>query len=202
MKRVIVFSILCAMLNIKSFTQNTMSDNKINFYAGYDLGEMAFNKFQNFAGELGVKFKNDHGIRLTYMNVKLTEDHLSSGFAGAVDGENVSGHWLGYDLIYDIPIYRFKKKGMNIYGNIAAGYHSQSYQHTINEESFEHKTNTAGFGIGFRESNMFKVRGLYLNFHVPLRFYFNTLEETQLGNSIINEIKWEQTLHFFVGYEF
>jgi len=43
-------------------------------------------------------------VCIAYQNVKLTEAHLSSSFAGAVDGENVTGLWHGYGLLYDIPI--------------------------------------------------------------------------------------------------
>lgn len=175
---------------------------EIKFYAGYDLGEMAFNKFQNFAGEVGLKFKNDHTLRFTYMNVQLTEKHLASGFASAVDGGNITGHWKGYDLIYDIPVYRFKKSNMLIYGGLSAGYHTNTYQHITNEESFNHQTKTIGLGIGLRETNLFKIKGLYANFHLPIRYYFNTLDEINLGNSTVKKIKLEQTLHFFIGYEF
>lgn len=178
------------------------ANQEIKFYAGYDLGEMAFNKFQNFAGEVGLKFKNSHTLRFTYMNVKLTEWHLSSGFAGAVDGENVTGHWRGYDLIYDIPVYRFKKSKMLIYGGVSLGHHKNTYQHSINEESFDHNTNTIGLDIGFRETNLFKIKGLYTNFYLPLRYYFNALEERSLGHSTIKKVKLEQILHFFIGYEF
>ena len=202
MKKVIIISSLLLFCVVNGFAQDTITNNKIKFYVGYDLGEMAFNKFQNFAGEAGLKFKNDHTIRFTYMNIKLAENHLSSGFASAVNGGNVTGHWKGYDLVYDIPIYRFKQKNMLVYGGASAGYHENTYQHTVSKESLNHKTNTVGLGIGFRNINLFKVKGLYANFHIPLRYYFNTLDKTNLDSSTVKKVKLEQTLHFFVGYEF
>ena len=202
MKKAVVFNLLSMFWLTSGFAQDAATEHRIKLYAGYDLGEMAFNKFQNFAGELGVKFKNDHTIRFTYMNVKLTEEHLSSGFAGAVDGDNVSGLWKGYDLIYDIPIYRFKKNTSLIYAGASAGYHNNTYQHTINGLSFNHKTNTVGFGFGYRETNVFNVKGLYANLRIPFRYYFKTLEETNLGGSTVKRVRLEQTLHFFIGYEF
>lgn len=175
---------------------------KSSFYLGYDLGEMAINRFQNFAGEVGFNFKNQHAIRLVYNNIKLTEDHLSSNFAGAVDGENVSGLWTGYELLYDVPLYRFKSGKSYFYGGVSAGYHKNSYQHTVLDESLTHKTGTAGIDIGYRETNVFKIKGLYFNFQIPIRYYFSKLEETKLGNSTVNKVIVEQTISFFVGYEF
>lgn len=204
MKKITIFSILLMGWSAISFAQESSNINqsKSNFFIGYDLGEMAFNNFQNFAGEAGLKFKNDHSIRFVYLNVKLTEKHLSSSITGAVDGENVSGLWNGYELLYDIPLYRFKKGDGFVYGGVSAGYHKNAYQHTILAESLEHKTGTVGFDVGFRETNIFKVKGLYINFQIPFRYYFKTLEETKLGSSTITKVTLEQTVSFFVGYEF
>lgn len=203
LKKIVTFSSLFLIWSANSFAQDTTNTNaKVSIYAGYDFGEMAFNKFQNFAGEIGLKFKNDHTIRFVYLNVKLTEQHLSSGFANAVDGEHVTGLWNGYELLYDIPIYRFKKGNGFVYGGLSVGQHKNLYQHTILEEATEHKTSTVGFDIGFRETNVFKIKGLYMNFQIPFRYYFIPLEATKLGNSTVNKNIFDQTISFFVGYEF
>ncbi len=204
MKKIAIFSSLLLLWSVNLFAQDSRETNntKPSVYIGYDLGEMAFNRFQNFSGELGLKFKNDHTIRFIYQNVKLTEEHLSSDFASAVEGENVSGLWNGYELLYDIPIYRFKSGNSFIYGGLSAGYHENFYQHTILNESVEHKTGTIGFDVGFRETNIFKVKGLYINFQIPFRYNFNRLEETKLGDATVNESVFGQTISFFVGYEF
>lgn len=204
MKKIITFTILFLLCLVNSFAQDAKDDNNTNtsFYIGYDFGEMAFNRFQNFAGEIGLRFKNDHTLRFVYLNVKLTEQHLSSNFANAVDGKNITGLWNGYELLYDLPIYRFKNGRTLIYGGLSAGYHNNTYQHTILDESLEHKSGTVGFDVGFRETNVFKIKGLYINFQIPFRYNFKTLEETQLGNSTINKSVLSQTISFFVGYEF
>lgn len=204
MKRITIISILLMFWAANSFAQDSTNSNekKTSFFAGYDLGEMALNKFQNFAGEIGLKFKNDHTLRFVYLNIKLTEEHLSSNFAGAVDGNNVTGLWNGYELLYDIPIYHFKKGNGFVYGGLSVGYHKNAYQHTILDESVKHKTSTVGFDIGFRETNIFKVKGLYINFQIPFRYSFNELEETKLGSATVNKIVFDQTISFFVGYEF
>ena len=204
MKKIAIFSSIIILWSINILAQDSIETNntKPSVYIGYDLGEMAFNRFQNFSGEIGVKFKNEHTIRFVYQNVKLTEEHLSSDFANAVDGENVSGLWNGYELLYDIPIYPFKSGNSLVYGGLSVGYHENLYQHTILNESVEHKTGTVGFDIGFRETNIFKVKGLYINLQIPFRYNFNRLEETKLGETTVNESVFGQTISFFVGYEF
>lgn len=204
MKEVIMITSLFMMCLSNGFAQDVVnSDNsKIKVYAGYDLGEMAFNKFQNFGGELGLGLKNEHIISFVYLNVKLTEEHLSSGFARAVDGDDISGHWIAYEGSYNIPIYHFKKDGQYIYAGLSAGYHKNSYQHEILDASVEHDSFTTGINLGFRESNIFKIRGLYFNLQIPIRYYFMKLDEVRLGESTVNEQTFEQTISFFVGYQF
>lgn len=187
------------LLAISSNAQSVSleSDSNQKFFIAYDLGEMAFNKFRNFGGEAGVKFGNQHMLRFVYMNVKLTEGHLSSDFAQAVDGDNVEGLMKGYELFYDVPVYK------TLYLGTGVGYYNDYYNHTILEDaSVENTSPTLGIAISFRESNLFKVKGLYYNFSVPIRYYFNKLEETNLGDSIVNEHLIQNNIWFFIGYEF
>lgn len=204
MKTVIIIWIQIILLSTCALAQNEVvdTDKELKIFVGYDLGQMAFNEFQNFAGEIGLKTQKDHMIRFAYQNVKLTEAHLSSSFGGAVDGNNVTGLWHGYGLLYDIPIYRFKNGKGFAYGGVAAGYHKNSYQHTKLDESFEHETALVGFDIGFRENDIFKIKGLYINFSIPFLFNLNKIEETKLGDATINSDVLTQSIAFFVGYEF
>ncbi len=204
MKKTTLFSILALFFLTNSFAQDTneTSSSKLSFYIGYDLGEMALNRFQNFAGETGIRFKNDQTIRFVYLNIKLTEQHLSSNWITAVDGDHVKGHWHGFELLYDIPLFRFKKRHNFIYGGVSAGYHRNHYQHTLLPASLKHKTATVGIDLGYRETNLFNVKGLYFNFQIPIRYFFNRLEETKLDDTTVNKVIVEQTISFFVGYEF
>lgn len=204
MKKIVITITLIIAWSTNVFCQDSANSNtyQSSIFIGYDLGEMAFNKFQNFGGEIGYKNKNDHSIRFVYLNIKLTEEHLSSGFANAVDGDNVTGLWHAYNLYYDIPVFRFKNGTSFIYGGLSAGYHENSYQHTSLEESVMHKSAIVGFDIGLRESNIFKVEGLYINLQIPFSYKFNTLEETKLGDATVNRSVFGQTISFFVGYEF
>jgi len=204
MKTFIIIFVQLFLLTISALAQSekVQPNSKLNIFVGYDLGQMAFNKFQNFAGEIGLKTKKDHMIRIAYQNVKLTEAHLSSSFGRAVDGDNVTGLWHGYGMLYDIPVFRLKNGKGFAYGGLAAGYHKNSYQHTILDESFEHKTTLVGFDIGFRENDIFKVKGLYINLSIPFLFNLNKIEETKLGDTTINSDVLSQSIAFFVGYEF
>jgi len=204
MKKLIITCVQLFILSTCALAQSEVEepDDKLKIFVGYDLGQMAFNRFQNFAGEIGLKTKKDHMIRFAYQNVKLTEAHLSSSFASGVDGDNVTGLWHGYGLLYDIPVYRFKNGKGIAYGGVAATYHKNSFQHTILDESVEHETALVGFDIGFRENDIFKVKGLYINFSIPFLFNLNKIEKTKLGDTTINNNVLSQSIAFFVGYEF
>lgn len=91
------------LISLPSFGQK---EEKVRYFLAYEFGEMAFNKFQNFAGEAWVKFKNGHLLRWVYMDVKLTEKHLFSGFANVVSGKNIEGHFKGHELFYDVPVFK------------------------------------------------------------------------------------------------
>ena len=203
MKKILIFLVLFMIGTKTNFAQEAATiDQKTKIFLGYDLGEMAFNRFQNFAGELGVKFNNNHSLRIVYLNIKLTEEHLSSDFASAVDGDHVEGHWQGIDVLYDLPIFQFKGGEKFIYAGLSAGYHDNFYQHEILDESVSHKTTTIGFDIGYRESNVLKIKGLYFNLQIPFRYNFNKLEETKLGDTTVNKSVFGQSISFFIGYEF
>ncbi len=186
---------ILVFISLQCFGQNDVSKEKVRYFVAYEFGEMAFNKFKNFAGETGVKFKNNHMLRFVYMDVKLTEKHLSSGFANVVSGKNVEGHFKGYELFYDIPVF----KGVNL--GAGTGYYNDFYQNILTKESVSHSTPTVGFGLNYRETNLFKVNGLYFNFSVPFRFYLKPLEKTNLGGSTVNRHFFEKNIWFFVGFE-
>jgi len=203
MKKIAFFwALVMCSANILAQDSSVTNNSRSKLFIGYDLGEMAFNNFQNFGGEIGLKFKNDHMLRFVYLNVKLTEKHLASDFAKAVDGNNVTGLWHGYEMFYDLPIFRFREGKSFVYAGPSIGYHENRYQHTQLDESVDHKTGTVGFDIGFRESDVFKVKGLYYSLSIPFRYNFKPLEETKLGESTVNKSVFDQTISFFVGYQF
>jgi len=187
--------IVLLLLSFRVFSQ-AEPEPKTRYFVAYEFGEMAFNKFRNFAGETGVKFKNRHMLRLVYMDVKLTEKHLSSGFANVVSGKNVEGHFKGYELFYDVPVF----KGINL--GASAGYYHDRYRHRLTGHSISHTTPTLGFDVNYRETDVFGLKGLYFNFSVPFRFYLRPLEKTDLGGSTVNRHFFENNIWFFVGFEF
>ncbi|WP_282036969.1 hypothetical protein [Saccharicrinis aurantiacus] len=208
MKKIVSILVLCfCLINVvcqqKTQGKQDLSNNKttrdscaINYFIAYGLGEMAFNQFQNFSGEIGLRFKNQHMLRFVYNNIKATEKHLSSNFANAVDGHNVRGLLKSYDLIYNIPVYK------GIYAGALGGYVNDYYEHTELDESVEHFSPTLGFSVGYRDTNLFKVKGLYYYFELPFRFYLNPLEETKLGDSTVNRHFFVNNIWFFIGFQF
>ncbi|MFN3999304.1 hypothetical protein [Algoriphagus sp.] len=174
----------------------TIGTNKTTVFLGYELGEMAFNNFQNFSGEFGLKFKNDNQLRFVYQNVKLSEKHLSSNFARNVDGENIRGLMKSYEVFYDYQLLK------NIYFGASVGYANDYYEHTTLAESVSNLSPTVGFSPSYRETDIFKIKGLYFHLAVPFRYYFAPLEETQLGNSKVNKHLLVNNIWFFIGFQF
>ena len=207
LKRIVASFLLVIGMN-QVFAQNqdalkNIDDNhqKVGFFVAYELAEMAFNNFQNFSGEVGVAFKNDHQLRFVYQNVKLSESHLSSNFSKAVDGKNISGLMETYELFYDIKVYSTNSNNM-LYWGLSTGYAEDYYQHTLLEDYVRNTTWTVGFAPSFRETNLFKVKGLYYKLAVPFRYYFDPLEKTNLGNSTVKKHIFTNNIWFFVGYQF
>lgn len=168
-----------------------------NWFVGYELLEMSMNEFSNFAGEVGYRFDRKSAMRLTIMEVELTERHLSSDYeAYAVDGENVEGYLRGYELHYD----RFFSKSW--YYSLNIGYYNDTYEHINLNEKIENHTSTIGVGIGFRKDDLFGKDKGYLNFNMPFRYYFNSIEETKMGDTIIREHSLVNNVWLFFGYDF
>ncbi|QXD13924.1 hypothetical protein GQ464_010670 [Rhodocaloribacter litoris] len=167
------------------------------FFVAYEILEMAMNEFSNFAGEVGYRLNPKYQMRLTVMEVNLTERHLSSKWeAAAVDGENVEGYLRGYEAHID----RFFAGNWYVSGSV--GYYEDRYAHTELDESLENRTFTVGSGIGYARANLFGIRGLYVNFDIPVRYYFNHIEKTQWGDTTIRPHVVVNNIWLFVGYKF
>lgn len=170
---------------------------KMRPFVAYELGEAAFNKFQSISGEVGVKFRNDHLLRLTHMNVNLTEAHLSSDFVVVVDGSDVEGKMFGFEVFYDFPVLL---EGLHL--GPSFGYYINEYNHTVLDESVKENSATIGLGISYREENIFGLKGLYYTLSLPLRIHFDPMEKTKLGDTTIYGNQFDSNIWFFVGYQF
>ncbi|NVK52202.1 MAG: hypothetical protein HWD85_04650 [Flavobacteriaceae bacterium] len=177
--------------------KDSIKTRKTQFFIGYDFGEAAFNKFQSLGGEIGVKFKNNHQVRLSHTSIRFTEAHLSSSFAGAVDGKNVKGKQFGFELFYDFPVF-FN----GFYISPSLGYYDNEYTHTNLNEKLEKASFTVGSAISFTEVDIFKVKGLYYRVSLPYRYTFNPHKKTKLGETTIKSNTFDSHLWFFVGYQF
>jgi hypothetical protein len=166
-------------------------------HVGYETLEMAMNEFGHFAGEVGYRFGPAYQIRLTIMEVNLTERHLSSPWeAAAIDGKNVEGYLRGYELHID----RFIARRWYVSGNV--GYYEDTYSHTELDESLKSRTLTVGSGVGYTRADLFGIRGLYVNVNIPVRYYLNKIEETRWGDTTVRPHVVVNNIWLFVGYQF
>ena len=184
---------ICILTTKLAFSQTPEGGH----FGAYETLEMGMNNFKYFAGEIGYRFNQKYQVRMTIMEVKLTERHLSSGWgAAAVDGNDVEGYFRGYEMHFD----RFISKHWYVGANL--GYYNDEYSHTVLDESLENKTLTAGIGIGYTRNHLFGIKHLYLNLAMPVRYYFNHIAETKLGETTIKPHIVVNNLWLFLGYKF
>lgn len=191
------YSLTDADNELRNSTDEISQKDTHQFFIAYEFGEAVFNKFQSLSGELGWRFNNQHMIRLVHINHDLTEEHLSSGFAGAVDGDYVEGKLFGFETFYDFPIFT---KGLYISPSI--GYYRNEYRHTMLQEDLQKSSCTLGTALSYRETNIFNVKGLYYMFSIPMRISLDPIKETKLGDTIIKNNTFENNIWLFIGYAF
>lgn len=184
-------------LGVNLSQKDTTKNKNIKFFIAYDFGEAAFNQFKSLGGEVGIQFKNKHLLRLTHTNLHLTEKHLSSNFASAVNGKNVKGKQFGFELFYDFPLFI-----KSLYIAPSLGYYDNEYTHTILNEKIKKSSFSAGTAISFSENDLFKIKGLYYRVSVPFRFNFDAIKETKLGDTTIKSNLFDNNIWFFVGFQF
>jgi len=161
---------------------------------GYEIFEMAMNEFRYFAGELAYRFDDRYRLRLTVMEVDLTERHLGSSWESeAIDGSGVSGYFRGYEL----HLQRFVWRGFYLSG--AAGYFHDLYEEDASGQRVSNHTPTLGVGLGYNWREPFGIPYLYLDLAMPFRFYFNDIEEQQLGDATVRRHLIVNNLWLFIG---
>lgn len=198
LKRLLAMALLSTALGGSGAATALAQQGKTGWFAGYELLEMTMNEFRNFAGEIGYRANQDDQFRLVYMDVRLTERHLSSKTeSAAVDGDDVEGTFRLYELNYDNYF-----DGSNWYWSLSAGYERSVYQHTELDERAVLESNAVGAGFGYLTSNFLWIEGLLFNFSVPFRYYFEPLEETKLGDTTIREHRIVNNIWVFVGFHF
>jgi hypothetical protein len=196
--RKLCFAVICFGLVSLGASTAIAQRSKTGLFVGYELLEMSMNEFRNFAGEVGYRFNQDDQLRFVYMDVQLTERHLSSeAEATAVDGDNVEGTFLLYEISYDNYF-----GSSNWYWSLSAGHENTVYRHTELDEEAELDSASIGAGVGYLTSNFFWVDGLLFNFSIPVRYYLDPLKETKLGDTTIREHTVVNNIWVFVGYHF
>ncbi|MCG3158469.1 MAG: hypothetical protein DKINENOH_05113 [bacterium] len=165
-------------------------------FASYEITEMAVNNFRNFAGEAGFRFDQKHQVRLTVMEVAVSERDLAGWWSAAVEGKGVEG----YLRVYEMSVDRFF--GGNWYYGANAGYIANEFRHVTLLQRIWNETLTAGIAIGYSRANLFGIRRLHINLTMPVRFYFNGIEETKLGDATVRTHKIVPNTWLFIGYKF
>ncbi len=161
---------------------------------GYELMEMAMNRFQYFAGEAGYAFNDRYRVRLTAMEVNLTERHLSNEYeAAAIDGDGVSGYFRGYELHLQRRMWR------GLYLSGAVGYAGDRYEHEESGDELVSHTPTVGIGVGYRWKNPLSIPHLYFDLAVPVRYYINPIDETPLGDATVRPHVVVNNIWLFIG---
>ena len=141
-------------------------------------------------------FPNNTSVRFAFLNVALSERHLSSSESSAVDGDNVEGLWRGGEIIYDYPFFK------NIYLSSSVGFYDSKYSHTILGESVRQKSPTVSLALSYKGDGVFKIPSTYWRFSVSYRHYFKPIPETLLGESLVSGDSGEITPIIFLGYRF
>ena len=163
-------------------------------YAGYELMEMAMNRFQYFAGEFGYAFDDRYRLSLSIMEVNLTERHLSSGWeSSAIDGDGVAGYLRSYELHLKRRMWR----GLYLSGGV--GYARDRYVHEASGMELVSQTPTLGVGFGWRWQEPLSIPHLYIDLAVPVRYYFNRIEETALGDATVRPHVVVNNIWLFIG---
>ncbi len=193
---VLLLMISCSLFAQTDTTKSAQSDER-GYFAAYEFLEMTMNNFQNFAGEAGYRFDDANQVRLTIMEVKQTERHLSNKYeAMAIDG----GHVRGYFRDYEINCDRYFANHFYFSANIS--YVRNIYEHTQLDARVDHTSLTVGTGIGYTHGSLFGIDHLFVNFSIPVRYYLNHLEETKLGNSTVRPHIVVNNIWLFLGYKF
>ena len=189
--------LLFTVLGINMCYAQQEEDFKIKKIIGLELGQAVFNDFRSYSGEVGIRLRNNHTLRLVHMNIKLSEAHLSSDFAVVVDGDHVEGEQFGFEAFYDIAVFREW-----LLVSPSVGWYSNEYQHVILEEGFKKESVTIGAAISVRERDIFGIQGLYYTVSLPLRLPLSPFKKTILGDTIIKSNTLDSNIFFFIGLEF
>lgn len=166
-------------------------------FVGYEALEMSMNRFRNFAGEIGYRFETKYQVRLSIMEVDLTERHLASTWeSAAVDGKGVKGYFRGYELHADRFFYGNWYVGANL------GYYADTYEHVTLPVRVKNRTPTVGLGLGYSPARLLGVEHLYVDFASPFRYYFDQIRKTKLGDATIRPHIVVSNIWLFLGYRF
>ena len=202
--RVIIATLIAIAWSVFGTAQTSSPAPKLQIqpFIAYEFVEAIFNKFRSLSGEVGVQLPNKHMIRLVHQNIKFTEEHLSSGFAVTVKGDDVEGSLFGFEVLYSLPLVKWRDGNEILFLSPSVGYYRNRYNHTIIDAEFEQRSPTIGLEISYRETNLFGLKGFYYAVTIPIRIHFKPHDAFYLGETKVLGNRFDNNIWFFIGYQF
>jgi len=189
---------LIIVLFIFSFAGGLWSDNKDHkAFIGLETLVMVLNDYADIAGEIGYRINERIQVRFTLMDIEKTETHFVNSYrTKGIKGDDVQANYQGYELHLDLFLTKY------FYLSGSTGFYKDSYKHLISDKKISNKSYTIGAGIGFRKCGILISDQLYFNLNIPIRYYFNNIEQVCLGNTTIECDEVINNIWFFIGYQF
>jgi hypothetical protein len=86
-----------------------------------------------------------------------------------------------------------------LYLSGAIGYTRDRYEHEESGDELTNHTPTVGLGVGYRWKSPLSVPHLYVDLAVPVRYYINPIDETQLGDATVRPHVVVNNIWLFIG---
>lgn len=165
--------------------------------ASYEILEMSVNNFHYFAGDLAYTLSENEQLRFVVMEVALSERHLADDvWSKIAEGPNLTGYMRGYEITLDHFVTR------RFYVMLNAAFIHLDFEHRLTKQQYRNDTFSLGTGFGYKWNLPILNERIFINPSIPIRYFFNPVEETIMGTSKINAITLAPSVWLFIGYEF
>lgn len=164
--------------------------------ASYEILEMSVNNFRYFAGDVAYTLSEHQQLRFVVMEVALSERHLADDvWSKIAEGPNLTGYMRGYEITLD----HFVTK--RFYVMLNAAFIHLDFEHMVTKQQYRNDTFSLGTGFGYKWNLPILNERIFINPSIPIRYFFNPVEETIMGTSKINAITLAPSVWLFIGYE-
>lgn len=165
--------------------------------ASYEILEMSVNNFRYFAGDIAYALNDHEQLRFVVMEVALSERHLADDvWSKIAEGPDLTGYMRGYEITLDHFVTR------RFYVMLNAAFIHLDFEHRQTKQQYRNDTFSLGTGFGYKWNLPILNERIFINPSIPIRYFFNPVEETIMGTSKINSIALAPSVWLFIGYEF